>query len=176
MCVQNSQAVHSDKWDGKAWQNGKPISSFLPMDAQGCLASAQVAIGLVCAWARACPCHDSHGSVFVLSVCAHCFFSLSPQSKTTPFTYSAHCNPSVRFIPVRLKGFLACHSLLTKYVETLLGNCHNNQCIVACMDIYRQVTNFTDILCPFCSVYWGLQCLGKVCAALTFPSAITDVS
>lgn len=46
----------------------------------------------------------------------------------------------------------------------LLGNCHNNQCIVACMDISRQVTSFTDILCPFRIVYevfgvWGRSVL-----------------
>lgn len=43
----------------------------------------------------------------------------------------------------------------------LLGNCCNNQCIVACLDIHRQVTNFTDILCPLCFVDEVFSVLGR---------------
>lgn len=60
----------------------------------------------------------ARGASFVLSVCAHCFFSLSLQSKTTPFTYSAHCNPPVRFIPVRLKGVSGMSLVVNQSVET----------------------------------------------------------
>lgn len=89
----------------------------------------------------------AEGARFVLSVCAYCFFSLSLQSKTTSFTYSAHCNSSVRFIPVRLKEASGMSFIVNQICgNKLLDNCCNNQCIVACMDIYRQVTNFTDIL------------------------------
>lgn len=113
-----------------------------------------------CVCACACSCSDSKR--FVLSVCAYCFFSLSLQSKTTPFTYSAHCNSSVRFIPVRLNEVSGMPFLVNQICGSkLLGNCCNNQCIVACMDIYRQVTNFTDILCPFCFVYEVLNVLGR---------------
>lgn len=104
----------------------------------------------------------ANGAGFVLSVCAYCLFSLSLQSKTTPFTYSAHCNSSVRFIPVRLNEVSGMPFLVNQICGSkLLGNCCNNQCIVACMDIYRQVTNFTDILCPFCFVYEVLNVLGR---------------
>lgn len=104
----------------------------------------------------------ANGVGFVLSVCAYCLFSLSLQSKTTPFTYSAHCNSSVRFIPVRLNEVSGMPFLVNQICGSkLLGNCCNNQCIVACMDIYRQVTNFTDILCPFCFVYEVLNVLGR---------------
>jgi len=104
---------------------------------------------------------------FVLSACAYCFFSLSLQSKTTPFTYSAHCNSSVRFIPVRLKEVSGMSFIVNQICGSkLLANCCNNQCIVACLDIYRQVTNFTDILSVHSalfmrsSMFWeGLCCL-----------------
>lgn len=87
------------------------------------------------------------GARVVLRVCADCFFSLSLQSKTTPFTYSAHCNSSVRFIPAKLKEASGMPLIVNQICgNKLLDNCCNNQCIVACLDIYRQVTGFTDIL------------------------------
>lgn len=131
----------------KAWYaRGKHITSFLWMLRAvmlQCLCKEDC-----CVWEHV---HvhvvTAEGARFVLSVCAYCFFSLSLQSKTTSFTYSAHCNSSVRFIPVRLKEASGMSFIVNQICgNKLLDNCCNNQCIVACMDIYRQVTNFTDIL------------------------------
>jgi len=76
------------------------------------------------------------GAEFALNVCAYCFFSLFLQSKTTPLTYSAHCNSSIRFIPVRLNGVSGMPLIVNQICGSkLLDNCCNNQCIVACMDV-----------------------------------------
>lgn len=128
----------------KAWYAcGKPLPI---VDAEGCHASVYTEIRLMCLGACACSCCDSKRCQ-VGSQCLCLLFLLSFQSKTTPFTYSAHCNSSVRFIPVRLKE-VSGMSLIVNQIRgsKLLDNCCNNQCIVACMDIYRQVTHFTDIL------------------------------
>lgn len=153
---------------GQQWvtvvRHGRHVANPLPPSWLWMLKSC-----LACTWKQDCCVYEhvhvhvttARGARFVLSVCAYCFFSLSLQSKTAPFTYSAHCNPSVRFIPVRLNGVSGMSFIVNQICgNKLLGNCHNNQCIVACMDVYRQVTNFTDILCPFCIVYEVLNVWG----------------